>query len=407
MMPRMARLLLVACIVLGALFAGWRIWGGMQAEQLAEEQPAAALAHRPDDPDVQLALAKERLAQGDTAGARVAAQGLLAREPLQGGAFGVLAAAADKDGDKAHARKLYALAVRHAPRDVTARAWLTQDALEQGRYAEALADIDVILRLQPARARALNPLLVQMAQDEAFADALAATLAKSPPWRAGFLDAIRTPGSANSLVEGRLMERLRAQGSVSPAEYARWLDSLLQQGRWGEAYARWAESAVLRNGRLPLVYNGDFAQLPGGAGFDWRVRKVPGVLIQFEDAGKGVGHVAYLRFLDRSIPQAGLEQPLMLQPGNYTLRLRMRARALRSELGLQWQVACAGPAGIAGRSEALDGSFDWRRIEVAVSIPDKGCPGQWLWLVNPVPAGAAQHVSGEAWASDFTLDRQT
>ena len=75
MMPRMARLLLVACIVLGALFAGWRIWGGMQAEQLAEEQPAAALAHRPDDPDVQLALAKERLAQGDTAGARVAAQG--------------------------------------------------------------------------------------------------------------------------------------------------------------------------------------------------------------------------------------------------------------------------------------------------------------------------------------------
>jgi tetratricopeptide (TPR) repeat protein len=406
-MPRIARLLLVACVALGSLFAGWRIWGGMRAERLAEDAPQAALASRPHDPNALLALAKERLAGGDIAGARAAAQGLLAHEPLQGGAFGVLAAAADKEGDKAHARTLYALAAKHSPRDVGARAWLTQDALEQGRHAEALAHIDVILRLQPARARALHPLLVQLAQDEAFADALAATLAKSPPWRSGFLDAVRTPGSANSLVEGRLMERLRAQGSVSPAEYARWLDSLLQQGRWGEAYARWAEGAVLRNGRLPLLYNGDFAQMPGDAAFDWHLRKIPGVLVQFEDAGKGSGRAAYLRFLDRRIPHAGLEQPVMLQPGNYTLRLRMRARALRSEMGLQWQVVCAGRAGVAGRSEPLDGSFDWRHIEVTVSVPDKDCPGQWVRLVNPVPAGAAQRISGEAWVRDFTLERQT
>jgi hypothetical protein len=74
---------------------------------------------------------------------------------------------------------------------------------------------------------------------------------------------------------------------------------------------------------------------------------------------------------------------------------------------LQWQVVCAGRAGVAGRSEPLDGSFDWRHIEVTVSVPDKDCPGQWVRLVNPVPAGAAQRISGEAWVRDFTLERQT
>ena len=36
---------------------------------------------------------------------------------------------------------------------------------------------------------------------------------------------------------------LQAQGGLSEEEYNRWLDSLMAQGRWGEAYARWASGA--------------------------------------------------------------------------------------------------------------------------------------------------------------------
>jgi hypothetical protein len=84
----------------------------------------------------------------------------------------------------------------------------------------------------------------------------------------------------------------------------------------------------------------------------------------------------------------------------------MRAQSLRSELGLQWVVACTGPAGVVGRTDAIDGSFPWRTFEADVSIPTAGCPGQWLRLVNPVPSGAAQRVVGELWVDDVRIARQ-
>ncbi|QDA55852.1 hypothetical protein [Thermomonas aquatica] len=113
--------------------------------------------------------------------------------------------------------------------------------------------------------------------------------------------------------------------------------------------------------------------------------------------------MAYLHFLDRRVPNAGLEQPLLLSPGNYRLTLRMRAQGLRSELGLQWMVTCSGPGGVAGRTEPVDGSFGWRTFEADIAIPPTGCPGQWLRLVNPVPSGAAQRVMGELWVDDVKV----
>ena len=160
------------------------------------------------------------------------------------------------------------------------------------------------------------------------------------------------------------------------------------------------------DGRLALVYNGDFEQVPSGTGFDWRLRRVPGVLQQFEPSSAAGGQALYLHFLDRRVPNAGLEQPLLLSPGSYRLSLRMRARGLRSELGLQWVVACQGSAGTAGRTDAIDGSFDWRGYQAKIVIPSTGCPGQWLRLVNPVPSGAAQRVVGELWVDDISVRRE-
>ena len=97
----------------------------------------------------------------------------------------------------------------------------------------------------------------------------------------------------------------------------------------------------------------------------------------------------------------------MLSAGRYRLSLRARAQALRSELGLQWIVACAGPGGVVARTDSLDGSFGWRQSVIDFNVPSTGCPGQWLRLVNPVPAGAAQRVVGELWVDDVTITPQT
>lgn len=401
------RPVLVAAVALLALFAGWRVFGLMQAEQSAKRAPEQALRWRADDPQALLVLAERQLARGDVVAAQATARRLLAQEPLQGVAYRVLAEAADRQGHREDALRLYRIAEHRAPRDLPTRAWLTQRYLEQGDFAQALAQVDRILRMSPQRAQGIHPVLVQLAQDPKFAAALAHVLRQEPPWRAGLLAALRDPKTGNPQAAGLVLQALQDQGGLSRDEYARWLDSLIAQGRWGEAYARWAGAVAKPGGRLPLVFNGDFAQVPSDAGFDWRLRRVPGVLLRFEQAPGSSGQAAYLRFLDRRVPSAGLEQPLMLSSGRYRLSVRMRAQSLRSELGLQWVIACVGGGGVAARTDAIDGNFGWREFVTDVAIPPQGCPGQWLRLINPVPAGAAQRVVGELWVSNVTVTPQT
>jgi len=400
------RYLAILVVFAFAVVAGWRVVGQMQAERYAQADPERALGWRPDHPQALLVLAERQLAEGRFAESRANARRLLAHEPLQGVAFRLLADAADREGRRDDAFRLYLIAEKRAPRDLQTRAWLTQRYLERGDFAKALDQVDRILRMAPQRARSINPVLAQLAKDPAFAEALAAKLRQGPPWRAGLLNSLRDPKAGNPVAVGRVMQALQNQGGLKPEEYAQWLDNLMTQGRWGEAYARWAGSLPKPDGRLPLVYNGNFAQLPSDVGFDWRLRRIPGVILRFEPASGAGGQVAYLNFLDRRVPSAGLEQALLLSPGSYRLAVRMRAQALRSEMGLQWTVECAGPAGVVGRTDAIDGSFAWRAFEADVTIPPEGCPGQWLRLVNPVPSGAAQRVVGEAGWTDVRLVRQ-
>lgn len=385
-MKHTVRLALLGLLPVLAVVAGWRVVKSM----------------RPG-PEAQLALAEQQLARGQEQAAQERLQQLLTHEPVQGRAYALLARIAEKQGNAERTLALYQLAARHAPRDQYVRLWLAQHTLKQQDYAAALDQIDSLLRLNPSRANSVYPALVQLAQDPKFAQALAGMLAGDPPWRTSVLAALRNGKTGNALATDQVMQALQTQGGLSAKEYAEWLDSLMAQGRWGEAYARWAGDVPKPEGRLALLYNGDFRSEPTDVGFDWRRRRVPGVLLQFTQESGEQERSAVLQFLGRRTAGGGLEHPLFLLPGRYQLTLRARAQALRSELGLQWVVACAGPAGIVGRSEALDGSFSWQEITLKFSVPETGCIGQWLRLINPVPSGAAQIVSGNVWFTAFTL----
>jgi len=402
-MSQRMRVVWMVGVFMLVLLAGWRIVGLMRTEALAEQDPPAALRWRPDAPAALQVLAERQLAAGDLEAAAATARRILAQSPLHGPAFRILAEVAERHDDPAQAERLYQIAARRAPRDAVSRLWLARHALQRGQFDEALQQLDRLLRFSPQRAAVVFPALIQMATQPAFADALARQLAHDPPWRGSLLAALQRPASGNPEAAGRVLEALQAQGGLQPEEYARWLDALLAQGCWGEAYARWASRVPKPDGRLPLLYNGDFAMPPTNVGFDWRIQRVPGVLLDFVPVAGARGQAAYFSFLDRRIPEAGLSHPLLLAPGHYQITLKARATALRSELGLQWQLVCADPAGVLARSDPLDGNFGWTRFVLDVEVPATGCPGQWLRLVNPVPNGAAQRLSGELWVTDVTV----
>jgi len=399
-----ARSWLLAVLLLGlGLFAAYRIVAVTQADRWAIEDPARALQWMPHHPQALLTLAESQLADGRIDQAAATARRLLAAEPLEGRGFRVLAEAAAKRGDDTRALALYRIAARRSPRDLHTSAWLTRHHLLAGEYPAALAHIDVILRTSPTLRTTLLPLMVTMAADEVFAADLARVLQQRPQWRAGLLALLQRaedPRAADAV-----MSALRADGGLSEAEFDQWIAYLLRQDRWGEAYGRWVGSIDLQGAALPLVYNGQFEQPVSGRGFDWRMARIPGVSVEFAPDGNASGLSAHATFRSRPVPRVNLEQPLLLAPGAYRFSARMRADGLRSDRGLEWHLACAGPAGSLASSERVEGTFGWRTVTMDVTVPVIGCQGQWLRLRNPAPSGTAQQVSGDLWFDDVAIAR--
>ena len=184
-----------------------------------------------------------------------------------------------------------------------------------------------------------------------------------------------------------------------------WLDRMMHDGRWGEAYAHWIGTLDDMAAGIPALHNGDFESPLEDLGFGWRRERISGVFFQLEDDPSGTaGRVAHLHFLGRSTATAGLAHPLLLAPGRYRMSFRARSEYLRSEQGLVWQVACAANDGppLGGVGTLVDGD-GWRDLSVTFDVPDVGCTAQWLRLTNPAPKGTAQQVSGDLWVDDFSI----
>lgn len=403
-MTSSARRLVIAVLLLAALFGGWRIVGLMQADAaLARGDVAGALRWRPDHAEALLRQAETQLKAKDLAAAAAGARRLLEADPMDGRGYRVLAQVALAEGRKDQARSLYRIAARRAPRDVPARAWLAQDALERGDPANALVQIDAVLTLSPGTGATVFPVLVSLAADPGFAEALADVLRRGPSWRAGMLAALHQAKPEEREAADQVLDALQRKGGFSAKETTAWIEALLREGRWGQAHARWAAPLVAGGKPLPLLFNGDFARDPGGTGFDWRLPATPGVIVTFEpDQAKG--RALRARFLGRRVAGAFLEHRLLLAPGHYRLRHRLRTDALRSDNGLGWRVACEGQALPLARGAPITGTRGWHVVDLEFSVPAQDCAGQWLRLGNAGATNAGQLVTGDLWLAATVVE---
>jgi hypothetical protein len=387
----------LACAVVFALL-GWKIVEVTRADALAATDPAAALRIEPDHPAALLAAAANALRANDAAGATALARHLLAVEPAQGGGFATIALAASAQGAP-DADALVRIAVMRAARDRRARARAASDDLRRGDLPGAMKQLDALMRLG-ANSNLLPALVAQSAHPE-FAAAMADTLSRKPRWAPRFMQTLLAQGSPEAV--DRIHAELRRKGALTQAETANWLRRMMRDGRWGEAFAHWVATLGPGQAALPTVYDGGFEQESSGIGFDWQpgVRST-GVFTEFEATPGASGRrAAHFRFIGPAA-DGDLRQPLLLAPGHYRLSLRAKAEFLDSQEGLEWRITCThGP--VIAELGPLDGSFDWRKLEVAFDVPGEHCQGQWLELRNPAVGGAALRVSGDLWVDDVAV----
>ena len=118
----------------------------------------------------------------------------LAANPLDGRAYRVLADVAREQGDRERQRRRSSRwRFEHAPRDIAARTWAAQIALERGDAAAAFSHYDRILRVAPEAQTTIFPVLAGLASMPGARDALVSRLAEQPPWRESLLGTLRAP----------------------------------------------------------------------------------------------------------------------------------------------------------------------------------------------------------------------
>lgn len=401
-----ARLIASVMVVALASLCLWRILvTGMSDHLAAAGHPQQSLGWDRNNPAALATLAGEQRAHGNLDQAAESARALLQREPLDGKGFVILAELAEAAPDQAQATLMSSIAIRRAPYTLAPRAWLAGKQLGEGRYQEALENLDEILRISPARHTRLFPVLTELAAKAEFADALALKLATRPLWRASFLSSALTSASSEQLAA--VFSALQRHGDLDAATIGLWIDRLVKDGQWGEAYARWVggiqKGSLLR---LSHVYNGGFETAPVGAGFDWRIGDSAGVLVDRPDRmGSDGSHAIRLTFLGRRVDAIPLHQWLMLGPGTYRLSFASAAQDLRSDRGVQWALRCLDDGAELAASEKLTGHFDWKQFELQFDVPGQACIAQDLSLRNAGADAAGKIIDGVIMFDDIAIDR--
>ena len=334
----------------------------------------------------------------DWAGARAAGMRALAIAPMDPAAIRAVAISDVAMKEAAQGRALLGHAAALGWRDALIQAWIIQDATEHRQFDVAMPRIDALIR-QHQFSDVMMEQLRAYVRDPGANQAMAAALAKRPPWRAGLMSELaKDSGSSLPAIE-LLIRRLRALGQPVDLEETaliRW--RLADADAYQDARAVW-----LLSGGHGLIANPDFniapGVLPAGAPpFAWRAPTLPGTTVSVVEMDRA--NRAALISTDSSGSGAALTQTVALQPGRYRVQFRAKPTSGDTMPVALW-LRCVPVAGDSQPSdiplEWTGAGADWRRATGEVIVPSP-CPGQEVTIaVTPT------QDSHTFWIDDLTI----
>jgi tetratricopeptide (TPR) repeat protein len=402
------RMVLVGFVLIGLMWVGWRIVADTAGRNAAASDPETALAWMPSEARALDELASREIEKsgGDLNAARGLAERALRSNPLDARALAVLGLIAERLGDEARAGNLMRLSGARTWHDMSTQAWLLKHDIQRGDFDRALSHIDALLRTNPEFFEQSTPVLVAFTIDQTTFNALARLLATNPPWRARFLAQL----SAQLSDGGRLVQLYAAlqdgQHPPEAMELKPYLDRLIRDGRFAEAYQSWREtlSPQQRTSEF-LLYNGDFAAPIDGLPFNWVLYPTRGMNIQVvASPGKDKGRALQFQFSGTRVEPFTVGQLMLLPPGEYRFTGKVRAEKLRTQRGLEWQISCADPpSNILARTDLVANTTPWTSFSVVFTVPHADCRSQWLKLEIASRTASERQIEGQVWYDNLRI----
>jgi hypothetical protein len=332
--------------------------------------------------------------------------------PSDGVAYAALGDLLETQGEIEAASRAMKVAATMAPQRTEVQSEVAAFWTRRGDMTQALEHWNVVLTFDSEMQRKLFPALLQLAEDPAGRAAFEPLLQKPVKWWPDFF----RYAAANSirLQTARDLYAMQAKGpnDPTPESLKAYLDRLQREGYWTESYFVWLNG--LSSDQLQYVgnlNNGSFELPISSVGFDWISWPAGYVLVEAAPTFGTVGSKAlHVVFRGPRVKYEHLGQYMLLPPGDYTLRGRVRPDDLKTqpEGGPQWAVYCIAPEWQPlGHSETFTGTDQWQRFSFQFTIPEKDCPVQVarLELAGRVPLDF--EVKGGIWFDDLAVDRQS
>lgn len=325
-----------------------------------------------DNPRLDVSLLMNEIGQAGARGQRpddalvarlidVSKRAPLLAEPLLVGAV-----AADQVGDRAKAERLLLAARQRNPRLPAVRYFLSDRYRRDGREAQALAELAVLLKVQPQRQMTLLPYFSRLAADPRNKRAVQEMIAANPDFGRQLLSAVAGENAPPSLVL-----ELSSILPPHPDDHV-WqtslIDAAIRRGDYTNARKIWR--VVTGNDRSStILYDPEFDDRKAPAPFNWTFAAGPDGVAE----PQGKGRLSLLYFGRNPIQMAN--QVLTLPEGRFRLRWKANGPSEdTNELG--WQLMCLPSGETLG--EAPLGARVWH-----FSI-GSGCKAQRL-VLHAVP----------------------
>ncbi len=382
------------------------------SDYFAQEETTAgahqALAWSDRNPTARTALALAVVAGESRAETLARLRSAAAVQPAEGRLYAALALQAEGQDAPALAAGAMQAATTLAPQrtDVSLTAlafWMRHDDVLRALQAGGVA-----LTRAPELAPKLYPVFLGLMASPQSDAAFRAVLAQPLPWWPGFFRYVAERAPHAEVL--RVLRSLQTSGPnvFDEAQLRVYLERLLHDGKWLEAYFVWLDSLPPASaGFSSELYNGGFEEPTRNLGFEWTDQPLNGVLVGFDPTYGTTGSRA-LHVVFQGLPARWrhFNQYLMLAPGDYHLRGRVRVDSLQAERGVRWQIRCIGSTEPFAVSDRFKGSEPWRHFSVSFTVPARGCAAQDLRLMLVGAAQLDYVASGQIWFDDLAVVRQ-
>src|SRR5215472_7202942 len=324
-----------------------------------------------------------------------------------------LGAACESAGDNACSDAAFKHALNLSSTTPRVRWVVANHDLRVGRTGAALRHFRELLALSPKYAWPSFRMCIQLLNDpQAVFDKLLSSA--NPELKLAYVNFLSANGAADAAYPIWL-QTVANVPTVPWTSVEPYLEGLLRQGRTREALSVW--QAVGKSGSLftaredveNLVFNGGFEQAPFNAGFDWRFRNTPGVVLDFSDPFARQGRRCLRLDFTVSSNQEyeSVYQLVPVTPNHeYVLTVSVRSENITSDSGPRLRVLdphCPHCLDVA--TEATVGTTPWHAVSARFST---GSETRFLRLSvwRPRSRSFPTEITGRFWLDSVSLKPQ-